>query len=50
MLRQLDRGAGAGRERDLVDLSGSFDREAGHEKAVVDCRDVLLHRGTASAS
>ena len=41
--RQLDRGAAAGGEGDLVDLAGSLDREAGPPERVLDCGDVALH-------
>ena len=41
--RQLDRGAGAGGEGDLVDVSGSLDREASSPEQLLDRGDVLVH-------
>ena len=43
--RQLDRGAAAGGEGDLVDLAGSLDGEAASSECLLDCGDVLVHLG-----
>ena len=43
--RQLDRGAAAGGEGDLVDLSGSLDREAASAEGLVVWGDVLVQLG-----
>ena len=45
LFRQLDRGAAAGGEGDLVDLAGSLDGEAASAEGLVDCGDVLVDLG-----